>query len=237
MGSGTLTTRANLFAMDATWWNSIRDAIATDLVPRNSSAVPTDLASSLGSSSYSWDRIFVMSGHFSVGDIKFHFPYNGAAQIGHGWMLCDGRVISQSNYDSEHGAGAWASYVSSSILINKYLPNLVARYAIGSASTTQDGSSVISSVGNVNHTLDLRHSHRWNENNANAVDNSFDSSGNVKNYDQSASKNAGGFYSIGVVQGNPGVDVAPSLYSDVGGISPFSVQPQSIQALPYMRII
>lgn len=54
MGSGTLSVRANGQTIDETWFNQLRTAIHTDLLPRNSSGIVTDLAGSLGDSTHSW---------------------------------------------------------------------------------------------------------------------------------------------------------------------------------------
>jgi hypothetical protein len=142
--------------------NKFKTALSGDLVPRDSSGNVGTNTAGLGTSTYHFTKAFITSGAFSAGDIKAHHSYNGAAPIGDGWMLCDGRQVTQSNYDTEHGAGSWANFIVSSPLLNKYLPNMTSRYLVGKATTTQSGSSAITAVGNTSNTIDLHHSHTYN---------------------------------------------------------------------------
>lgn len=103
-----------------------------------------------------------------VGEVKAFHTFNGTVSIPRGWMIENGNVVNQSNYDAIHGAGAYTSDgISSSPILNKNLPNMTNKYIIGSGSTTQDGSSAITSVGNsgsqiaLNHTHTTNHNHRW----------------------------------------------------------------------------
>ncbi len=61
MGSGTLTTRANLQTIDETWFNQFRNAFNQDLVPRNSSGVATDQGGSLGTSSLRFLNAYLLN--------------------------------------------------------------------------------------------------------------------------------------------------------------------------------
>lgn len=75
-------------------------------------------------------------------------------------MLCDGRTVSQAHYDTEHGSGHWATYVGSSPINGKNLPDFTGdKLAYGVAATTQDGSSPISTVGADG--FDIGHVHEW----------------------------------------------------------------------------
>jgi hypothetical protein len=139
--------------------NQYETAFQEDIVPRNSSGVPTSLAGSLGTSALKWLKSFVASGGWSAGDIKMHHSYNGTVTCGEGWMLMDGRVINEANYNTEHGSGHWATYVISSPLDGKYLPDMDEMYPIGQDATTQDGSIAITTVGNASHQVNLSHAH------------------------------------------------------------------------------
>jgi hypothetical protein len=236
MGSGALSTRANLAVMTAAWWNVFQSALAGDIVPRDGTATAADLAGSLGSATYPWQRMQIKSGHFRLGDVKFRHSFNGLLTVGEGWMLCDGRQITQANYDAEHGAGAWAAHVVSSPLLNKYLPNLIGRYAVGKAATSQDGSAAITNVGNPSSIVSLQHSHRWYQNNgAGASDQTFDSSGNARSVARGTAKNA----NVGGVlaYSQTGTASFPTAYTDMRLGSSVSIQPESIEVQPYMRII
>jgi hypothetical protein len=139
--------------------NDIRSALYQDLVPRNASGTTTSLAGGIGTSTYLWLKARIASGYWSLGDIKIHHTYNGAAPIDEGWMLMDGRQVTQANYDTEHGSGHWATYVGSSSLLNKFLPNMTGKYAVGAATTTQSGSIAITFTGNASNQINIQHSH------------------------------------------------------------------------------
>lgn len=238
MGSGALPTRADLDVMDAAWWNAFQDAIKGDFVPRDAStAVAGDYEASLGSALFRWKRLNVKSGHFSVGDIKYRHSYNGLTSPGAGWMLCDGRQITEANYDAEHGAGAWAEQIGTSSLEDKFLPNLIARYAVGKAATSQDGSIAITPVGNTSHLINLRHGHQWYQNNgAGSHDTVYDSNGAATTLSSTFTSNlSGNYYWIRYAQQ---VNTTfNSAWSDKQLGTAVNIQPESIEAQPYMRII
>lgn len=160
-GTNTFTTVANGQLIKPSHVNQFITALGGDLIPRNTSGVPTTIAGSLGSDTYEWLKAWIESGYWVVGDIKMHHTYNGSAEstCGQGWMLADGRIINETNYNTEHGAGAWAIYVGSSPIDGRYLPDFTAKYPIGVASTAQDGTIAITSVGVTGNTLNLAHTH------------------------------------------------------------------------------
>lgn len=169
--------------------NQYKTALGVDVVPRTSTGAVTDEAGSLGSSTYEWLRAYVSSGHFVAGDIKMHHTYNGTVTCGQGWMLCDGRTITEANYDAEHSAGDWDTYVGSSPLDGLYLPDFVDAggtqiYVRGVDATTQDGSVAITTTGNNDHEIDIQHNHtvdshrhQWYDDVSSANDDSYNSSG------------------------------------------------------------
>ena len=142
--------------------NQYFTAMNGDLVPRNGSGVPTSLAGSLGSSVYRWLKAWVESGYWKAGDLKMHHTYNGTVDCGQGWMIADGDVINETNYDAEHSAGDWDAYVVSSPLDGKHLPNMTDKYPVGKATTTQNGSVAITAVGNASNQINIQHSHTVN---------------------------------------------------------------------------
>lgn len=230
MGSQTIPVRSG--KTDASWFNLLKSVVAGDLVPRNASGVATAQAAALGTSSFRWLKAFIEVGHWSTGDVKLHHTYNGNNSPGQGWMKCDGRQITQANYDAEHGSGSWATYVGSTVLENRYLPGLVGRYAVGASATTATGSSAIPTVGNANHQVDLRHTHQWTKQNVGTPDQSYNSSGSLTSITQGSAK-ASGAVSITVqtdqYNSNYYVEKQPGAVSDL--------QPDSIQFVPYMRIV
>lgn len=229
--------------------NKFQIALAGDYVPRNTSGVATTIAGSLGSSTYYWLKAFIKSGYWSVGDIKMHHSYNGAAGPGHGWMLCDGDVINETNYDAEHGAGTWDTYVGSSPLDGKYLPNMTGRYPVGAATTTQNGSVAITGVGNTSHQVNLQHTHTIANHNHQWLENdpggggfwTFGSDGLAEQisttgsgartilYDTNASSETS--WDEDAYTNNTSLTPANSLSTTQ------SIQPESIEVQYYMRII
>lgn len=194
--------------------NKFQQAFAGDIVPRDSFGNVGNGASALGQTSLEWIRAFIKSGYWSLGDIKAHHSFNGTAPIEEGWMLCDGRQITQANYDTEHGSGHWATYVGTSGLVNLFLPNLTGRYPVGAASTTQTGSSTITAVGNSGNTVNLSHTHSVTVSlgAANANIDFFTTPFNQY---------------VGALSASSGSALSSSQ----------SIQPDSIQVLYYMRVI
>lgn len=139
--------------------NQYYTALNQDIVPRNSSGVPTNLAGSVGTSALKWLKTYIASGSWSAGDIKMHHTYNGAVSCGQGWMLMDGDIINETNYDAEHSAGDWDIYVITSPLDGKYTPNMTNRYPVGKATTAQTGSIAITAVGNASSQINIAHDH------------------------------------------------------------------------------
>ncbi len=160
MGTGSLPARADSTFITQDWFNTFNLALELDQVPRNSSGVATDIAGGLGQSALRFLKAFIASGYWVAGDMKIHHSYNGAAPPGEGWMLCDGRIISQANYDTEHGSGHWTTFIGSSPLNTLYLPDFTNNsYPTGAATTPQTGTTTISRIGNNSNVTNLSHSH------------------------------------------------------------------------------
>lgn len=163
MGLNNLPTRANGQNVDETWFNRIKSALVGVFVPRTSLGVPEAEIGSVGTETYRWKKAFISSGHLFLGAIKMKYRYTSVSvPIDKGWMLCDGRIITEANYDAEHGAGSWVSHgVAASSIAGKYLPNFDAKYlrgVLGDATQTQDGNSAITTVGAASVSVGHTHS-------------------------------------------------------------------------------
>jgi hypothetical protein len=163
-------TLANLPAVsaiksDQTHFNNVQDAITGDILPRNASGVSTDLAASIGSSTYSFLRANVFVGYIPSGAAIPWYDFNGLISIPHGYMLCNGDQITQTKYNEQHRTSVsdatdyWSTYVGSSPLEDLYTPDLISTYQKGTTSATQSGVSAISKSGNVGNQVNLQHNH------------------------------------------------------------------------------
>jgi hypothetical protein len=193
------------------------------------------------------------TGFLFTGLIMPMHTYNGSISREQGWMKCDGRQINKTNYDNEHGEGSWDVYIGSSTIENKYLPDLTGdKYLTGVSSTTQDGSSAITEVGNDSNEVDLQHSHTVNSHNhkyfinqGGGRDGTFDSNGNA--IDLNDSRNRSG--DITIVTKATGTTIAvlangADMYTDnqTPGTNnqlstTQSIQPRSVEVVYYMRIV
>ena len=164
MGSESLPTRADSQTIDQNWFNTIKSILAVDLFPRTISGVVTTLVGSLGSATFQWLNIYsrkaeIDTGYWNAGDIKSHLTYNNLVPVGQGWMLCNGQIINETNYNSTHGAGSWATYIGTSLLDGKYTPDMDERYLRGEGTTSQTGVGAYTYQGNAGNTIDIQHSH------------------------------------------------------------------------------
>jgi len=162
MGVGSIADVSDGTVADASDLNQYSSALRQDNVPRNASGIATDLSGNLGQSSLQWLKAYIAAGYWTIGDIKPHHSYNGAAPIDQGWFPCDGTIISEASYNSLHGAGSWATYVITSALDGKYAPDATSGYLVGVTSTTKDGSIAITNVGNSSNQINVSHSHTVN---------------------------------------------------------------------------
>ena len=94
------------------------------------------------------------------GSIRLFHSFNSTVDVPRGWMICNGDVVNETNYEAIHGAGTYTDDgIASSNLLSLNLPNLANRFAVGGATTTEDGSSAIATEGNANNQIDLSHTH------------------------------------------------------------------------------
>lgn len=222
MSTESIPTRKPRQTIVQAWLNLIRSVVAVDIVPRATGGGPLANAGPLGSSTYKYKRAYVFVGYFGPGDIEFMYDYNGTLTVPEGWMLCDGRQITESNYNTEHGSGKWATYIGSSPLNNKYLPNLNNKF-LQYGSNTQDGSSALTFVNNAGHIKNATHNH-----------------GTKNTSVFSTSNTVGGWTSPGSLyfQGLATDPVTHSHgYTANNATLNVSIKPESIACRAYMRII
>lgn len=216
--------------------------------PTTAAAVPN--AYNVGSSEYPFKKAFLASGYWTPGDIKAHHSYNGALSPGHGWMLCDGRQITEANYNTEHGANTYATYVGTSTMLNLYLPNLSNKYLVGDTVTSQSGAATITSVGNTLHSVAHAHSiaghnHQWllAGNTSTNSDQSFSTGGAILRNIVGGTMAGNGipFMTSSALSITNGQRITANQYT---GNTPLttqavtqSIQPESIAVQYYMRII
>lgn len=238
-----------------------------DLIPINENTVSaSDVSHDLGTSDHRWKTAYIENAQWKCGDVKMHHSYNGRCSAGQGWMLCDGRQITEANYNTEHGAGSWATYIGSSTLSGLYLPDMDSRYPVGVDATSQGGTTTVTTVGNASHQINIQHSHtinnhthtipshnhQWhNETSAGANDQTYNSGGSATDYASGTAKSGikRGIEET-IASGNSGpTDGWTDNHSGDSTGNPSntgmnnqlsttqSIQPQSIQYQFYMRII
>lgn len=99
------------------------------------------------------------------GAIRLIHTFNSTVSIPRGWMILNGDVVNQTNYDAIHGSGSYTTDgVASSNLLSKNLPAFTNIFPVGDSDndTSQDGSSAITTVGNTDHEIDVSHTHTGN---------------------------------------------------------------------------
>lgn len=173
-------------------------------------------------------KLSTLSGKFPVGAVtKFH-TYNGTVSVPRGWMILNGDVINETNYNSLHGAGTYTTDgIASSPIISKTLPSMNNRYAIGASATTQDGSSTIAAVGNTSHQISVAHTHTTSHtHNLGVADFALIATTVV----------ALGSYGTQTSGGQVDTE-STSVASGSAGSSTQSIQPESVQFIFCMRVI
>jgi len=157
MGSETIATRDSQRVMRYSFINIFRDALIGALMPRQISGAVRDLSGRLGTPVYKFERLHVQLGYLGIGDVFAWIDYAGAVPLPQGWMLCNGQIINEANYNAQHNAGDWANFIGSSSIDGKYLPNMTGVYAAGKSGALQSGSIPITTSGS--HVRDFSHNH------------------------------------------------------------------------------
>jgi len=246
MGTNNIPTAVDGTTIPASNHNSLKEAMGNDLVPRNTSGVPTDLEGDIGTDALRFLVAKIASGYFFAGQILPFHSYNATLTPGHGWMKCDGRIVNSTNYDAEYASGDWTKYIKNSDIDGLYLPDLTGdKYLSGVAATTQDGSIALTEVGTTSKVVNLQHSHtvdshnhEWYDNNGGSTAHSFDSSGSDKSIAASGGSGLGIEANSGILVMSTGFhtsNASPGTDNQLSATQ--TIQPRSIEVIYYMRII
>lgn len=218
MGLGIIPPRTDPTVINGTWFNVLKDALCSHVVPRNANGEPEANAGSLGDGAHRWLKLCRASGGPYLGQIIWVYDYNGIVEVPEGFMLCNGRFIIDTEYNAEHPGSGWAKYVGSTPLEWRRLPNLIGRYfSSNSLNQTVPGETAsIPSVGS--NALMLEHAHH---------------SAGTNPAPPNAGNNGQDPVPMGVPPGHVHtVNILTAL--DGGNVN---IQPESLAARPYMRII
>lgn len=229
MGTNNLATKnaGDVISQDDP--NQYKTSLGEDLVPRNTSGVPTTNAGNLGTSTYAWKKAEITTGYWTCGDVKMFHDFNGAVSPGQGWMKCNGDTVTEANYDAIHGAGSWSTYIGSSPLDGKNLPAMDNKVPVGKDTTPQDGSSAITYEGNSSHQVNTSHRH--------LVIDDLASGSHLIQWSTTTSANGEKYF--GASGGGKNVDSLGSedIYTNDGGSAALNIKPHSAAFQFWIRII
>lgn len=240
MGTNTLQTLPEGTSITVDGINQYKKVLAGDIVPRNSDGTPEDIAGALGTDVIEWLGLAVASGFWAPGDLKPHHTYNGIATVNQGWYPCDGSVVNETNYNAIYGAGSWATYIVTSIFDGKYSPNLTDKYLVGAASTGQDGSGAITSVGNADHEISVEHTHTVNAHNHQWL---IGTGGATRTLNTVGPYPAQSYNSSGALVDYESYPMSSKYTSNSSPVTDArlatdqSIRPESIEVIYYMRLI
>jgi hypothetical protein len=147
MGAETIPDRTARQTIKKAWMNLFRSCLIGDLIPRGQTGAARADYGRLGTPVYQWKNAHIAIGHFGPGDIQFWYDYNDDAVLPQGWMLCNGVIINETNYNAQHETGDWDTYIASSILDGKRLPDMDSKFIKAKTGSLQDGSIAITTVG------------------------------------------------------------------------------------------
>jgi hypothetical protein len=157
MGIETIPDRASGQTPQQSWINNFRDVLSGNFIARYLTGAVRANYGRLGTQTYRWKRHHVFTGDMGVGDIMPWYDYNGGYDLPQGWMLCNGVIINEANYDAQHTTGDWDNYVVSTVLNGIYLPSMGSNFPRGTTAAMQSGTSPITNGGIS--TLNLSHTH------------------------------------------------------------------------------
>jgi hypothetical protein len=165
------------------------------------------------------------------GEIRAFHTYNGIFPIPRRFMKVNGNVVNEANYDAIHGAGAYVTDdIAASLILGRNLPNAEAKYLTGTANTAQTGLAPFTYVGNANNQVNLQHNHQWYDNDQDADDDSYNSSGNQVTIDGDLDGDEGS--GIQFTTGEDGEYVLDNdYYTDNAGSTTQTIRPHSVEVI------
>lgn len=174
----------------------------------------------------------------TIGTILPFHTYDSLISIPTFFMICDGGVISEANYNSLHGAGKWTEDVGTTVLDGKYTPDFTDRYAVGTADTTEDGTGAIATTGNSSHQTDIGHNHQWfNRTGTTSTSYIYDSGGSQTAVTSEAIGIGGASVAAVVGAGTGITGLAKDGYTASGGSATQDVQPDSIEVIYIIKVV
>lgn len=172
-------------------------------------------------------KLATLASSFVPGTVIDFYGYNNALDIPRGWMICNGQVINETNYNTLHGSGTYTTDgIASSAILGKYLPDFEDVYGTGAATTTQDGSSAITTVGNANHQTDYTHTHTVPSHTHTPDEISY-----------AAYSGASPVTFVGAGAVTKAVSGAQTTTLATGGSATFNIKPESIRFIKLMKVV
>lgn len=182
-----------------------------------------------------------------IGEVRMMHTFNTTLTLPRGWMKLNGDVVNQTNYETLHGAGTYATDgVAASPLLNKNLPNAISKYPVGVSTTTQNGSSAITYVGNASNQINIQHSHVVDDHNHHwynlgvTQDSSYASNGTTLVGFTGAGNNNGIAFNTAPTANSIQTDFYTgdtSANTNNAGSTTQSIQPHSFELIYIMKVI
>ncbi len=217
MSVETIPDRGSGQRMKLSWAENLRQVFIGTFAPRGVSGIPRANFGRLGSPTYPWKNAYIETGYLGVGDVFALYDYAGNVTLPQGWMLCNGVIVNEANYDAQHTAGDWDEYIASSLLSGLYLPSMNDTYIIGKTAALQSGVVAITKTGA--NTQSFAHNHGSPMGTTGAPADTYNNNGNVS---------GGGFY---VANHSHSVTIPTALSAAQ------DVRPSSTRAKYIMRIL
>jgi len=179
------------------------------------------------------DVTSILAGYMPPGAVEMFHTFNSTVSVPRGWMICNGDEVNETNYEALHGAGTYTTdVVSTSPLLNKFLPDMADRYAVGALDTTQDAADAWSRVngdyfGNENHTIDISHTHTSTHNHSTTLGQS----------DEILCDTRGGTLPIWFSLDSILDYDSETLTTGSGGSTTLDVQPESVEFLFIVKVV
>ena len=173
-----------------------------------------------------------------IGTIACFHTFGGVLSIPNGWMQCNGAVVNETNYDAEHGSGAYVTDgIASSAILTLNLPDYIDIYPKSAATTTETGVGAMATGGNAGNVINDQHNHKWFEyNGTGAAAGLFV---NQQNEFAMVDSTSGSYNALYTTNGGGGssVVIGEDLYSDNQLTSDIDITPITIAFIFMIKVI